>query len=67
MADAVRRGLEIDASRGSVAAWIHMAANRVGEDTIARVLSSARRRLGDPPYSNASRLDDKRHGSEAGP
>lgn len=50
MADAVRRGLEIDAACGSVAAWTHMAANGVAPATIARVLTSASRRLGDPPF-----------------
>ncbi|MBB3221621.1 hypothetical protein FHS02_002431 [Massilia umbonata] len=54
MAAAVRCGLEIDGARGSVATWTHMAANGAASDTIARVLASPRRRLGDRPYSSAS-------------
>ncbi|WP_165390976.1 hypothetical protein [Pseudoduganella lutea] len=53
MSDVVRRGLEIDAAKGSVAAWTHMAAHGVEADTIARVLTSACRRPGDPPYRGA--------------
>jgi hypothetical protein len=54
MAEVVRLGLEIDAVRGSVAAWTYMAGNGVAADTIARVLTSTSRRHGDPPFLNGA-------------